>query len=52
MSRVEPKEQPSRREAEPGRRKQAGERRDNKPSKAEGDETTIEEALIHQGRDD
>jgi hypothetical protein len=47
MSRVEPKEKPSTRETEPSRRA-SGERRDNKPSQAEGDERTIEQALKNQ----
>jgi hypothetical protein len=47
MSRVEPKPQPSRPYAEPSRR-QSGERRENKPSQAEGDERTIEQALENQ----
>jgi hypothetical protein len=49
MSRVEPKERPAKREAQEGRR-QSGERVDRKPSKAEGDERDIEEALQNQDR--
>jgi hypothetical protein len=49
MSRVEPKERPAKREAQEGRR-QSGERRENEPSQAEGDERTIDEALRNQDR--
>jgi hypothetical protein len=47
MSRVEPKETPARREAGNGRRS-AADYLDRKPSKAEGDERTIHEALRNQ----
>lgn len=46
MSRVEPRQEPKR-AAEPRRRQPAGERRENKPSQAEGDERTVDEALRH-----
>lgn len=49
MSRVEPKEYPARREAEQGRRGGA-DRLDRTPSKAEGDERTVDEALRNQER--
>jgi hypothetical protein len=49
MSRVEPKERPAKREAQEGRR-QTGERGDRKPSQAEGDERTVDEALRNQDR--
>jgi hypothetical protein len=48
MSRVEPKERPAKREAQEGRR--IADRIDRKPSKAEGDERTIDEALRNQNR--
>jgi hypothetical protein len=48
MSRVEPKERPAKREAE-GRR-QSGERVDRKPTKAEGDERTVNEPVRDQDR--
>jgi hypothetical protein len=47
MSRVEPKETPARREAGHGRRG-GSDYLDRKPSKAEGDERTIQEALRNQ----
>jgi hypothetical protein len=49
MSRVEPKERPAKREAQEGRR-QSGERVDRKPTKAEGDERTVDEAVRDQDR--
>ena len=49
MSRVEPKERPAKREAQEGRR-QSAERTDRKPSQAEGDERTIDEALRNEDR--
>jgi hypothetical protein len=49
MSRVEPKERPVRREAQEGRR-QSAERTERKPSQAEGDERTIDEALRNEDR--
>lgn len=49
MSRVEPKERPAKREAQEGRR-QSGERIDSKPSQAERDERTVDEALRNQDR--
>jgi hypothetical protein len=49
MSRVEPKERPATREAQEGRR-QSAERADRKPSQAEGDENTVDEALRNQDR--
>jgi hypothetical protein len=49
MSRVEPKERPAKREAKEGRR-QSAERSDRKPSQAEGDERTIDEALRNEDR--
>jgi hypothetical protein len=48
MSRVEPKERPAKREAHEGRR--IADRIDRKPSKAEGDERTVDEALRNQER--
>ncbi|HEX3577347.1 MAG TPA: hypothetical protein VHY33_02190 [Thermoanaerobaculia bacterium] len=49
MSRVEPKERPAKREAQESRR-QSGERVEQKPSQAEGDERTVEEALRNEDR--
>jgi hypothetical protein len=49
MSRVEPKERPAKREAREGRG-QSGERTERKPSQAEGDERTIDEALRNEDR--
>ena len=49
MSRVEPKERPAKREAQEGRR-QSGDRVERKPSQAEGDERTVDEALRNQDR--
>ena len=49
MSRVEAKERPAKREAQEGWR-QNTDRVDPKPSKAEGDERTVDEALRKQGR--
>jgi hypothetical protein len=49
MSRVEPKQRPAKREAREGRRQNA-ERGDRKPSKAEGEERTVDEALRNQER--
>lgn len=46
MSRVEPKERPAPREAEP--RRSETPRIDHTPGKAEGDERTIDEALKNQ----
>ena len=48
MSRVEPKERPAKREAQEGRRQ--SERVDRKPSQAEGEERTVDEALRNQDR--
>jgi hypothetical protein len=48
MSRVEPKERPAKREAQEGRR--IADRVDPKPSKAEGDERTVDEAPRNQDR--
>ena len=49
MSRVEPKERPAKREAQEGRRQSAN-RIERTPSKAEGDERTVDEALRNQDR--
>jgi hypothetical protein len=48
MSRVEPKERPAKREAKDGRR--MTDNLDRKPTQAEGDERTIDEALRNQDR--
>jgi hypothetical protein len=48
MSRVEPKERPAKREAQEGRR--LTDRIERKPSQAEGDERTVDEALRNQDR--
>jgi len=48
MSRVEPKERPAKRIAHEGRR--TADRIDRKPSKAEGEERTVDEALRNQDR--
>ncbi|HXH40653.1 MAG TPA: hypothetical protein VNN08_18620 [Thermoanaerobaculia bacterium] len=47
MSRVEPKERPARREAKDNRRPMDDDL-DRKPTQAEGDEQTIDEALRNQ----
>jgi len=49
MSRVEPKERPAKREAHEGRR-QSAERTDRTPSKAEGEQRDVDEALRNQDR--
>jgi hypothetical protein len=49
MSRVEPKERPAKREAQE-RRRQTGDLADRTPSKAEGDERDVEEAVRDEDR--
>jgi hypothetical protein len=49
MSRVEPKERRPKREAQEGRR-QSGDHTDRTPSKAEGEERDVDEALRDQDR--
>jgi len=49
MSRVEPKERPAKREAQENRRRWDDDL-DRKPAQAEGDESTVDEALRNQDR--
>jgi hypothetical protein len=49
MSRVEPKERPAKREAQEPRRRWDDDL-DRKPTQAEGDEPTVDEALRNQDR--